>query len=375
MPDLAMPDLNMPDLAHLPYPFGGPCTSGADCSSGMCLPSGVCGKACSAVSDCPGPDWSCSGSCMCTPSGPEVCDGHDNDCNGLVDDVLAPNSARYVLDQIFMPTVVHQYGIDLNGDGKVDNALFNILNGVKALAPFDPQTSVNMSIANGSMLYLLDERSADTTFTSDACAGVVMRRAQQTTPKFDGTDTFMIDTTEAAANLYGAITASQFGSAPVPVATTIPVHMKLLLPILPGGLGMPLVGVQVQFTRDQGKLRLGALQGAILRTDLEKILIPQLAGLGTALSPAFFDDGGKPSAACGATCQNPDGTCAVAGDSIDDICEVSTNTLVTSLLQPDVQLFDAQGNFHPNPANTKPDCVSVGLGFTAVPAVFTPSGP
>jgi hypothetical protein len=53
-----------------------------------------------------------------------------------------------------------------------------------------------------------------------------------------------------------------------------------------------------------------------------------------------------------------------------DICEVATSGLIQNVLAPDVQMFDAAGNYHPNPTNANKDSLSIGLGFTAVPATF-----
>jgi hypothetical protein len=38
------------------------------------------------------------------------------------------------------------------------------------------------------------------------------------------------------------------------------------------------------------------------------------------------------------------------------------------MFSPDVDLLDAQGNWDPDPASTDNDCISVGVGFTAVRA-------
>lgn len=72
------------------------CESDADCPSGTCLSSGICGLACQTNDDCPSfRPWACENvgtqrQCMCTPKGVDVCNGEDDDCNGLVDD--APNA-------------------------------------------------------------------------------------------------------------------------------------------------------------------------------------------------------------------------------------------------------------------------------------------
>jgi hypothetical protein len=40
------------------------------------------------------------------------------------------------------------------------------------------------------------------------------------------------------------------------------------------------------------------------------------------------------------------------------------------VLAPDVQIYDANGNYAPNPLNTVKDSLSVGIGFTAVAANY-----
>jgi hypothetical protein len=86
---------------------------------------------------------------------------------------------------------------------------------------------------------------------------------------------------------------------------------------------------------------------------------------------SIFDNGGKADASCAAgTCKNPDGTCAVKGDTKIDTCEVGTSGLIQNILAPDVQMFDTAGNYHPNPDNTHKDSLSIGLHFTVVPATF-----
>ena len=57
-------------------------------------------------------------------------------------------------------------------------------------------------------------------------------------------------------------------------------------------------------------------------------------------------------------------------DGMVGVCEVSGNSIIKNVLNPDVQMFDSAGNYHPNPANTNQVSLSLGLGFTAVKATF-----
>jgi len=75
----------------------------------------------------------------------------------------------------------------------------------------------------------------------------------------------------------------------------------------------------------------------------------------------LFDMGG---------CTNPDGTVAQSSDGKIDVCELLTSPLLNGLLQPDVQIWDAQGNYAPNPLGGNADSMSIGLGFSAVVASY-----
>ena len=74
----------------------------------------------------------------------------------------------------------------------------------------------------------------------------------------------------------------------------------------------------------------------------------------------------------GGNCKNPDGTAGVPKDMIISICELTGNQLIANLISPDVAIFDAAGNYSPDPdpKSTRRDSLSVGLGFTAVPATW-----
>ncbi|MCU1280882.1 MAG: hypothetical protein JWM53_4428, partial [bacterium] len=177
----------------------------------------------------------------------------------------------------------------------------------------------------------------------------------------------------------------KFNSAP-PSTTTHPVTASVLLPLVAGAppINITLQGAHLQFTRkSDGTVTGGTLQGGIKNQDVQTQIVPAVASLLTnklmndmpqtstdMQISSLFDTGGKADPACNGACKNPDGTCAMVKDNKIDICEVSTNNLVQSLLAPDVQLFDASGAYHPNKDNTTKDSLSLGLGFGAVGATF-----
>ena len=117
----------------------------------------------------------------------------------------------------------------------------------------------------------------------------------------------------------------------------------------------------------------GATQGSLPVGQARNTLVPAITSNHTravqqdpcstqAIPIEFpFDVGG---------CTKPDGTRALAGDYVLSPCEVSSSSLVSSLLVPDLQLYDTNGNHAPNPVNTHPDSLSLAFGFMAMRAQF-----
>jgi hypothetical protein len=301
------------------------------------------------------------------------------------------NSAKSVANAVMVPMQRQDYAIDLNGDGRVDNQLGNIIGALEGQM-LHVQDGVNTSVMNGTLVLLLNENSADATYQSDGCAAstVNVGKSVTTPPKFDGSDSFMIDTGQQGGTFAGPIKAGKFSSAP-PATTKKPVTLSIQLPLVSGAAPVTLKvnGAHLQFTRSSsGMVTGGQLNGAIKSDDVQMNIIPNVATLLTNRVMAdptsstnmqilsIFDNGGKADAACGGTtCKNPSygsrpGMCAVAHDNIIDTCEVSTAGLIQNVLAPDVQMFDAAGNYAPNPNNTMKDSLSIGLAFTAVKASF-----
>jgi hypothetical protein len=340
--------------------------------------------------------------CQCPSLGVEMCNGIDDDCNGIVDDnAVCPgggacvngkcqcttptgvNQLKLVAQQITLPQQRSDFAVDLNGDGKVDNQYGNIIGALSA-QNLDVQGSVDMQVASGQVLLLVDLRSSDVTFASDSCAGAVVTNAQmKANPDFSGNGSFTIDTTVMAGNFAGPISNSTFLST-APATATTPVSLEVYLPLFSfGGTTMP---TTLKITAAQLKLQggqRGQINGVIKKQDLDAAEVEVAATLNAQVQAnptsstamqllQIFDFGGSadPTGKCGQTCQNPDGSCAKANDGVISTCEVTTNPIIRNVLAPDVDMFDAQGNYAPNPANTSKDSLSIGFGFTAVGAKF-----
>jgi hypothetical protein len=308
-------------------------------------------------------------------------------------DVTMPstmNPLQFVADSLLVPMDRTQYGMDLNGDGKVDNQLGNIIGALTA-NNLDTQGGVDSAICKGQVILLLTTTSDDATYQNDPASGAKVQIGQQFNytgpdtcaagsggPKYDGTDTFTADTSFAGAQFAGRIQNGLFSSNS-PVTTKNPVTVNLQLPLVSGAAPVQLniIGAHIQYRYSGGKISSGQINGAIKSTDVQNTIIPNVAQLlndRVTANPTgstekqiaqIFDIGCSDASA-----KNFDGTAAAKGDGKIAVCEVSDNSIIKNVLNADVQMFDSSGAYHPNKANTMKDSLSLGLGFTAVKATF-----
>ena len=310
------------------------------------------------------------------------------------------NVGKFVADTLTTPTQRSDFAYDLTGSGRMENQLGIIMGALKQQG-LDPQMGVTMALQSGQVVLLVSENSSDATFQTDACAQTTIQNGVSVkTPPTAGA-TYMVDSSATGGTFAGPIASGTFTSA-ASATTKSPVTMSLQLPLVPNSdpLKLTVVGAHVTYTQSGGKITSGQINGAIKKTDIDSTVIPKVATLlqnklmmdkgmltSTDMSIlSLFDTGGSAGAmpagctmSCSGTCQNPmtagdprSCMCAAASDSIVDLCEVSTNSIIKSVLAPDVQMFDASGNYAPNPmpTATSKDSLSLGLKFTAVKASF-----
>jgi len=296
--------------------------------------------------------------------------------------VSSANPAKYVASALTVPMDRMQFGMDLNGDSKVDNQLGNIIGALSA-NNLNTQDGVDASVCKGTVVLLVTETSADATYQNDDATGALVQvgkafgytgpdtcTAGSGGPKYDGTDTFMLDTGFAGAQFAGRISNGLYTSNS-PVTTTHPVTVALQLPLVSGAdpVQLNIVGAHIQFRVSGGKISSGQINGAIKSSDVTNTIIPNVASLLDSRVTAnptgstekqilqIFDIG----------CT---GMTNLKGDGKIATCEVADNSIIKNVLNPDVQMFDSGGNYHPNSANTNKDSLSLGLGFSAVKATF-----
>ncbi len=297
-------------------------------------------------------------------------------------------TAKMVVKTLTLPNngaPATKFAFDLNGDGKQDNQLAAIITalGAAGMGGPMPQASVDTAVSSGSLVVLFNESAlaldnndcAQTTLQAGTFAGATAMPA--TKPKFDGTDTFAVNAAIGQGTFKGAIKNSVFTSNS-PVTTKNPVTVTLGLPLTAGApIPLTVSGARITFTKNASGAIGGVINGAIKFSDVKANIIPAVADLLTA--QVAKDPPGMPGTianlfdtgtGCTATDKNQDGTVAASGDQKVAICEVSNNSLIKSVLIPDVQLYDSAGNWAPNKENTTKDSMSLGLGFELANGTF-----
>ena len=318
-------------------------------------------------------------------------------------DVTSAHGAihQFAINKILFPQVKTDYSIDLNGDGRVDNQLGNIM-GAFASQGIDSQSVQDQLVASGQIVHLVAVQTADALLMTDQQVGATWSIGKpQSSPDFTGHGAFSVDTTAPQGATLGTLAGGVYASNN-PATTTHPVSADVT--IVFGGAGavrLQLHGAYLRFTVSSGGLMTGQIDGSMKSADIQTTIVPAVAMSLTARITATdlghacaTNTDCKSSGMCtmskcvltdtakqiqqifdvgdsnGGNCTNPDGTLGVPNDGVISICEVSGNQLIANLLVPDVQIYDANGNYAPNPKNILKDSLSVGFGFTAVPATF-----
>jgi hypothetical protein len=278
----------------------------------------------------------------------------------------------YVINKVIAPSSLAEsqtYGLDLNNNGKVDNALGGLLGALKTQGLL-VQPALDSSVDDGSVLLLTEFQAKD--FQTAGAAGLrvflgdkaTAMPAPCTTPAdpttckkhLAGTGMFTLSATSPKDTLVaGPIKNGTFTGGPGKISLQIALSAG-------APLQLDLIGARAQLSgiTDSGFTK-GILAGAISKADVDNRIIP---ALGTQVVSIIAKDcPGATLPAC--TCMAGSGgetvlkifdkapkDCAVTVD------EIKTTDFVTNLLMPDVTIDGT-------PA------LSIGVGVTAVKGAFT----
>src|SRR5262249_54813931 len=144
------------------------------------------------------------------------------------------------------------YAIDLNGDGRVDNQLGNIVAALTAQG-IDVQTAANTAIQNGDGLELEGLVTVDGNAQNDPAAATVLQSAEpMPQPDFSGQGSFTVDMSVAPGTFTGMLANARYTSEN-PVTTTSPVACVLKIVIsapavAASPIALPMNGCHIVYT-------------------------------------------------------------------------------------------------------------------------------
>jgi hypothetical protein len=282
------------------------------------------------------------------------------------DGVVIPEGEHYhyVASQVLVPTTntqAREYGLDLNGDKTVDNQLGMVLSTLGSMG-FNIQETIDTAVAEGSIVLLVDFQTKDFSSTTAAGIQVFLGDNNMVTPAacnasetynvttktgckhhLDGAGSFVISASSPTnAALGGKIAGGTFTGGPgdlslqIALGGTDAIQLDLIGARVKGsGLSDTMLG-----TGTSGGVVFG---GAITKTDIDTKVIPAIKD---QLVPIIARDCtmlANPGAGCGCAADSTGKTVLSLFDTNPKDCavtteEIQTNSLIVSLLAPDVTI-------------------------------------
>lgn len=255
----------------------------------------------------------------------------------------------YVADTAKVPTTnvqANEYGLDLDGDKVIDNALGKVLATLATQGMFDIQGAVDLAVADGSIILLLDLQTPS--FSSAGGAGLQIKLGDMPMPApctdpampatcgkhLDGNGSFVISTNSPSdAGVVGKISGGTFNGGPGDIT----------LQIALGGdpVNLTLIGARAKATgMSESGMTEVILAGALTKSDLDNEVFPAIH---TQLVPVI-ETSCPDTAAMDCGCPSGTGrTILNLFDTMPKDCrvsleEITTNSLITSLTAPDVEI-------------------------------------
>lgn len=272
----------------------------------------------------------------------------------------------YVMDAIRVPESADQavgVALDIDRDGRPDNALGGLLAALHSTADLAIASVQTELVESGRILQLvgIDAASLD---DADGVPVVVSRGSDldgDAADNFSGAEPFALDPLDGAdGQLVGMIAAGRLRAGP----GTIPIQLAMF-GVTPEVIALRGVGGRLRTAASVDGLTLGRLCGALSDEEVDGTLLPAMAA---AVDSLVRRD--CPGGACTPDTQGEQ-LAALFDDNEDGTVpeeEFRDNSLIASTIgNPDLDLFDADGVFDPNVDGIK-DSLSLCLGFTAVPA-------
>jgi hypothetical protein len=294
---------------------------------------------------------------------------------------------HYVASRVLVPSQTgdaQKYGLDLDGDGSVDNALGNLLTALSTQG-IDAQVSIDEAVFNGSITLLTDFQTTD--FTSAGTAGLQIYLGSDSQPPACNTGEVVTCGSGAGATCTGC-QHDLTGSASFTIAADSPMNAALAGPVVggqfkggPGDLSLEIsIGggaateVDLIGARAQGKsisaTAIGdpsedtsgmILAGAITQDSLDNKVIPSIVPIIANVITTHCPGAVPGNCMCDTTGKTVLGLFDSNNDCMVTAAEITNSSFGMTLLAPDVTINGMKA-------------LSVGVEAFAVGAEYTVSG-
>lgn len=313
-----------------------------------------------------------------------ACGGSDGDGNEVCDPA-AMQTYTYVVDSLQLPTTPNQaldLALDLDGAMPLrpDNTLGMVIATLADQANLDVTAAVSGAVNAGDVILLASLETESLATTNCATMGVFLGADPSTPPCTDPADTVCGHHLDGATafsiapaspldtKLDGQVIGGKFSLGPNDMAGNFTIEIDIAA--LGQPLALDLIGARIEANVTENGINGGLIGGAITKDDLDTSIMPAIHGVIEEVVTADCAGGVAPN------CCTP----GSAGEQVlsifdaDDSCtvtleELQTNSLISALLAPDLDLLDAAGNYAPN-SDGIADSLSIGLGFGAVHGEF-----
>lgn len=288
-------------------------------------------------------------------------------------------------NRLQLPSSGMSYAFDIDGDGRAENQIKNIIN-VLSTAGLQIQTAIDDAVDAGQIVSLAQLKSGDP--VNSTCVGALVGMAQPrgpgSPPRYDGTDSFVIEGKLAAGT--GKLSAGRLETArPKDQLAAEELTLNLRLSFGPGlTITLPVRGAhlegQLEMTGAVWRLRNGALHGAVSKQDIDGKLVPLIANQLTVLingDPmssttqtiiSLFES--RTGAASVAKCMVAANCCRTSPSTCFILPAEVLDSAIGGILAPDVEVLDPAGKWQPSGGGKSYDALSIGLGFEAITATF-----
>jgi hypothetical protein len=286
---------------------------------------------------------------------------------------------QYVIDTIQLPAdsdEAEALGLDVDGDAVTDNGLGQLIQVLNGALSTDVGALLTEQVDDGRVIVLANLQTVS--FGDAERVGFWILRGADPVPQpcldagdticrrhLTGTGSFTVAPGATTDSLIGGNIAGGFFNGYDFGTITI------YVPVMAGAppLAVAIVGARAYVDVGESGLMSGKLAGGLTDEEIQTNLLPQLLVL--------WND--RIAEQCSGTSPDccPDGS---DGDQLVDLfdsdgsCDLTLQELqdsifLNALLEPDVDLLDAEGFYNPREDGVL-DSISIGIGFTAVPATY-----